>query len=54
MAWGRKDNNDSDEQQDCGACGGQGGKWETHDGQTQGKSHQRWVACQACGGSGKV
>lgn len=51
MAWGRKDDNG---QQDCGACGGQGGKWETHDGQTQGKSHQRWVACQACGGSGKV
>lgn len=54
MAWGKKDTDDNNSKKDCGACDGDDGSWVYSDGQTQGKSHQRWVACQACGGSGKV
>jgi DnaJ-class molecular chaperone len=42
------------EQQQCGACNGQGGTWITRDGQTPGKNLQQWVACAACKGTGTV
>lgn len=38
----------------CGMCNGQGGSWETSDGQSPGKAIQRWVPCPGCNGKGTV
>ncbi|WP_435107364.1 hypothetical protein [Nocardiopsis synnemataformans] len=38
----------------CPMCSGQGGSYETSDGQTPGKNIQRWVPCTGCKGTGKV
>lgn len=38
----------------CPMCAGQGGHYETSDGQTPGKGIQRWVPCTGCKGTGKV
>lgn len=37
----------------CGACNGQGGSFITSDGQSPGKTIDRWVPCKPCKGTGQ-
>ncbi|GAB7100700.1 hypothetical protein JCM3263A_21750 [Thermobifida fusca] len=55
MTWGKKDSSPGSGkgQQPCGACHGKGGTWVTQDGASPGKNLVRWVACQACNGTGE-
>lgn len=38
----------------CGMCNGDGGTWETSDGNTPGKNISRWIKCTGCDGRGTV
>jgi len=42
------------DEQMCTMCLGQGGTWETVDGQSPGRAITRWIKCRGCNGRGKV
>lgn len=45
---------DSPTAQMCTMCNGQGGTWETTDGQSPGKAITRWIKCSGCNGKGTL